>query len=288
MMKLINGKEVAKKVRKELKSEVVKLKENGINPKLAVVMVGNDPGSTVYVRNKSKACEKVGIEFEEFLYDENLSESELLNVIKKLNEDSTINGILLQSPVPKHIDINKAFRTIAPEKDVDGFNPVNVGNLTIGEDAFISCTPYGVIKMFEEYNIELEGKNAVILGRSNIVGKPMIQCMLNKNATVTVCHSRTKNIEEITKKADIVISAIGKPKFVKENMVKDGAVVIDVGINRLEDGSIVGDVDFDEVSKKASYITPVPGGVGPMTIAMLLNNVVKATKIHIKGRKNLS
>jgi len=281
-MKLINGKEVAKKVRKELKSEVVKLKENGINPKLAVVMVGNDPGSTVYVRNKSKACEKVGIEFEEFLYDENLSESELLNVIKKLNEDSTINGILLQSPVPKHIDINKAFRTIAPEKDVDGFNPVNVGNLTIGEDAFISCTPYGVIKMFEEYNIELEGKNAVILGRSNIVGKPMIQCMLNKNATVTVCHSRTKNIEEITKKADIVISAIGKPKFVKENMVKDGAVVIDVGINRLEDGSIVGDVDFDEVSKKASYITPVPGGVGPMTIAMLLNNVVKATKIQTK------
>lgn len=281
-MELINGKEVAKKVRKDLKSEVIKLKANGINPKLAVIMVGNDPGSTVYVRNKSKACQKVGIEFEEFLYDENLSESELLDVIKKLNEDSSINGILLQSPVPKHIDINKAFRTIAPEKDVDGFNPVNVGNLTIGEDAFISCTPYGVIRMFEEYNIELEGKNAVILGRSNIVGKPMIQCMLNKNATVTVCHSRTNNIEEITKKADIIISAIGKPKFLKENMVKDGAVVIDVGINRLDDGSIVGDVDFDEVSKKASYITPVPGGVGPMTIAMLLNNVVKATKIQTK------
>lgn len=223
-MELINGKEVAKKVRKDLKSEVIKLKENGINPKLAVIMVGNDPGSTVYVRNKSKACQKVGIEFEEFLYDENLSESELLDVIKKLNEDSSINGILLQSPVPKHIDINKAFRTIAPEKDVDGFNPVNVGNLTIGEDAFISCTPYGVIRMFEEYNIELEGKNAVILGRSNIVGKPMIQCMLNKNATVTVCHSRTNNIEEITKKADIIISAIGKPKFLKENMVKDGAL----------------------------------------------------------------
>lgn len=282
MVELINGKEVAKKVRKDLKKEVEKLKENGINPKLAVIMVGNDPGSTVYVRNKSKACEKVGIEFEEFLYDENLSETELLNIIEKLNEDSTINGILLQSPVPKHIDINKAFRAILPEKDVDGFNPVNVGNLTIGEDAFISCTPYGVIKMFEEYNIELEGKNAVILGRSNIVGKPMIQCMLNKNATVTVCHSRTKNIEEITKNADIVISAIGKPKFVKENMVKDGAVVIDVGINRLDDGSIVGDVDFDNVSKKASYITPVPGGVGPMTIAMLLNNVVKAAKIQTK------
>lgn len=282
MAELINGKEVAKKIRKELKKEVADLKENGINPKLAVIMVGNDPGSTVYVRNKSKACEKVGIEFEEFLFEDNVTEQELFQLIEKLNNDSTVNGILLQSPLPKHIDVNKAFRTISPEKDVDGFNPINVGNLTIGEDAFISCTPYGVIKMFEEYNIELEGKNAVILGRSNIVGKPMIQCMLNKNATVTVCHSRTKNIEEITRNADIVISAIGKPKFVKGNMIKDGSVVIDVGINRLEDGSIVGDVDFEEVSKKASYITPVPGGVGPMTIAMLLNNVVKATKNQMK------
>lgn len=282
MSELIDGKELAKKIRKNLKKEVTELKENGVNPKLAVIMVGNDPGSTVYVRNKSKACEKTGIEFEEFLFDENLSEEELLKVIEKLNNDSTINGILLQSPVPKHIDINKAFRTISPEKDVDGFNPVNVGNLTIGEDAFVSCTPYGVIKMFEEYNIDLEGKNAVILGRSNIVGKPMIQCCLNKNATVTVCHSRTKNIGEITKNADVIISAIGKPKFLKGDMVKEGTVVIDVGINRLEDGSIVGDVDFDEVSKKASYITPVPGGVGPMTIAMLLNNVVKATKIQMK------
>ena len=280
MMKLINGKEVAKKVRKELKSEVVKLKENGINPKLAVVMVGNDPGSTVYVRNKSKACEKVGIEFEEFLYDENLSESELLNVIKKLNEDSTINGILLQSPVPKHIDINKAFRTIAPEKDVDGFNPVNVGNLTIGEDAFISCTPYGVIKMFEEYNIELEGKNAVILGRSNIVGKPMIQCMLSKNATVTVCHSKTKNLKDITKNADILVSAIGRPKFVTKDMIKKDAIIIDVGINRMENSKICGDVDFENVYAKASKITPVPGGVGPMTIAMLMHNLVKATKLQ--------
>lgn len=282
MSELIDGKELAKKIRKDLKKEVANLKENGVNPKLAVIMVGNDPGSTVYVRNKSKACEKVGIEFEEFLFDENTSEEELLQVIEKLNNDSTINGILLQSPVPKHIDINKAFRVILPEKDVDGFNPINVGNLTIGEDAFISCTPYGVIKMFEEYNIELEGKNAVILGRSNIVGKPMIQCMLNKNSTVTVCHSRTKNIGEITKNADVIISAIGKPKFLKADMVKEGSVVIDVGINRLDDGSIVGDVDFDEVSKKTSYITPVPGGVGPMTIAMLLNNVVKAAKIQMK------
>lgn len=282
MSELIDGKELAKKIRKNLKKEVTELKESGINPKLAVIMVGNDPGSTVYVRNKSKACEKTGIEFEEFLFEENLTEEELLETIKKLNNDSTVNGILLQSPVPKHIDINKAFRTIAPEKDVDGFNPINVGNLTIGEDAFISCTPYGVIKMFEEYNIQLEGKNAVILGRSNIVGKPMIQCCLNKNATVTVCHSRTQNISEITKNADVIISAIGKPKFLKGDMVKEGSVVIDVGINRLDDGSIVGDVDFDEVSKKTSYITPVPGGVGPMTIAMLLNNVVKATKIQNK------
>ena len=179
------------------------------------------------------------------------------------------------------INTNKALRAISPSKDVDGFHPVNVGNLSIGEDSFISCTPYGIIKMIEEYNIETEGKNAVILGRSNIVGKPLIQCMLNKNATVTVCHSRTKNIGEITKNADILIAAIGKPKFVKEDMVKPGAVVIDVGINRLEDGSIVGDVDFENVEKKTSFITPVPGGVGPMTIAMLLNNVVKSAKLSL-------
>ncbi len=279
MVEIINGKELAKKVRKDLRKDVKDLKEKGINPKLAVIMVGEDPGSQVYVRNKSKACEKVGIEFEEFLFDKNTSEEILLDTINKLNKDDTIHGILLQSPVPKHIDINKAFRTIAPEKDVDGFNPVNVGNLTIGEDAFISCTPYGIVKMLEEYDIETEGKNCVILGRSNIVGKPMIQCMLNKNSTVTVCHSRTKNIDEVIKKADIVIAAIGKPKFVKEDMVKDGAVVIDVGINRMDDGTICGDVDYDNVSKKASYITPVPGGVGPMTIAMLLTNVVKAAKL---------
>lgn len=280
MAEIIDGKELAKKVRKDLKKEVEALKAKGINPKLAVIMVGNDPGSTVYVRNKSKACEKVGIEFEEFLFDEKTEESELLELIDKLNDDDSIHGILLQCPVPKHIDVNKAFRRISPNKDVDGFNPINVGNLTIGEDAFISCTPYGVVKMFEEYNIETEGKRAVILGRSNIVGKPMIQCMLNKNSTVTVCHSRTQNIGEVVKEADIVIAAIGKPNFVKADMVKDGAVVIDVGINRLDDGTITGDVDYDAVSQKASYITPVPGGVGPMTIAMLLNNVVKAAKIE--------
>ena len=280
MAEIIDGKELAKKVRKELKKEVEVLKAKGINPKLAVIMVGNDPGSTVYVRNKSKACEKVGIEFEEFLFEETIEEKELLDLIDKLNEDDSIHGILLQCPVPKHIDVNKAFRRISPNKDVDGFNPINVGNLTIGEDAFISCTPYGVVKMFEEYNIETEGKRAVILGRSNIVGKPMIQCMLNKNSTVTVCHSRTQNIGEVIKEADIVIAAIGKPNFVKADMVKDGAVVIDVGINRLDDGTITGDVDYEKVAEKASYITPVPGGVGPMTIAMLLNNVVKAAKIE--------
>lgn len=279
MAEIIDGKELAKKVRKELKKDVEALKAKGINPKLAVIMVGNDPGSTVYVRNKSKACEKVGIEFEEFLFDEKTEEAELLDLIDKLNADDSVHGILLQCPVPKHIDVNKAFRRISPNKDVDGFNPINVGNLTIGEDAFISCTPYGVVKMFEEYNIETEGKRAVILGRSNIVGKPMIQCMLNKNSTVTVCHSRTQNIGEVIKEADIVIAAIGKPNFVKADMVKDGAVVIDVGINRLEDGTITGDVDYENVAPKASFITPVPGGVGPMTIAMLLNNVVKAAKI---------
>lgn len=282
MTEIIDGKELAKKVRKDLRSDVKKLKEKGINPKLAVIMVGDDPGSQVYVKNKSKACEKVGIEFEEFLFDSDTSEETLLEVIQKLNLDDSIHGILLQSPVPKHININKAFRTILPEKDVDGFNPINVGNLSIGEDAFISCTPYGIVKMLEEYNIETVGKNAVILGRSNIVGKPMIQCMLNKNSTVTVCHSKTKNIEEIIRNADIVIAAIGKPQFVKADMVKDGAVVIDVGINRLENGTIVGDVDYENVAKKASYITPVPGGVGPMTIAMLLTNVVKAAKMKIK------
>lgn len=278
MAEILDGKELSKKIKKELKKEVEILKENGISPKLAVIMVGDNSASQVYVKNKSKACEKTGIEFEEYLFDDNLTEKELLDIIQKLNEDDSVHGILVQSPVPKHIDANKAFSTISPEKDVDGFHPINVGNLCIGKDCFISCTPYGIVKILEEYGIETEGKEAVILGRSNIVGKPMIQCMLNKNATVTVCHSKTKNIDEITKRADILIAAIGKSKFVKSDMVKDGAVIIDVGINRLEDGTIVGDVDFDNVSKKASYITPVPGGVGPMTIAMLLHNVVKSAK----------
>ena len=241
-------------------------------------MVGSDPASQIYVRNKSKACDEIGIEFEEFLLDENTTQKELLDLIDRLNENEKVNGILLQSPIPKNLDINEAFRRISPEKDVDGFNPVNVGKLTLGQKGFISCTPFGVIKMLEEYNIDIEGKNAVVLGRSNIVGKPMSQCLLNKNATVTICHSKTKNINDITKNADIIVAAIGKKEFLKGDMVKEGVVVIDVGINRGEDGKLKGDVDFDEVSKKASYITPVPGGVGPMTIAMLMTNVVKAAK----------
>ncbi len=279
-MELINGKELAKKIRGELKLEVEELNKKKIKPKLAVIMVGDDKASGVYVRNKSKACNEIGIEFEEFLMDSSIKQEDLINLINTLNERKDINGILLQSPIPPHLNIREAFNTINYKKDVDGFNPINVGKLSIGEDSFISCTPYGVIKMLEEYDIPIEGKRAVIIGRSNIVGKPLIQCLLNKNATVTVCHSRTKNIEEITKEADILIAALGKPKFVKEDMVKEGAVVIDIGINRNEEGKLVGDVDFENVSKKASYITPVPGGVGPMTIAMLMNNVVKAAKIQ--------
>lgn len=277
-MEIINGKELAKKIRGELKEEVAKLKKQGIKPKLAVIMVGDDKASSVYVRNKSKACEEVGIEFEEYLKDDKTTQEELISLIKELNKREDIHGILLQSPIPKGLDIREAFNTIDYRKDVDGFNPINVGKLCIGEDCFISCTPHGVIKMLEEYNIETEGKRAVIIGRSNIVGKPLIQCLLNKNATVTVCHSKTQNIKEIAKEADILIAALGKPKFVTEDMVKEGVVVIDVGINRNEEGKLVGDVDFENVSKKTSYITPVPGGVGPMTIAMLLCNVVKSAK----------
>lgn len=279
MVNILDGKEVASKVRLELKEEVERIKkEKNIIPKLAVIMVGNNPSSQIYIRNKSKACEEIGIEFEEYLLDETTKQEELLKLIDKLNQNKEINGILLQSPIPMGLDINEAFRRISPEKDVDGFNPENVGKLVLGQNGFVSCTPFGIIRILQDYNIEIEGKNAVIIGRSNIVGKPMSQCLLNKNATVTICHSKTKNLEEITKKADIVVVAIGKKEFLKDNMVKEGAVVVDVGINRDDDGTIKGDVDFENVSKKASYITPVPGGVGPMTIAMLMTNVVKATK----------
>lgn len=275
---IIDGKDLAKKIRSNLKNECNKLKEKGIHPKLAVIMVGDNPASKVYVKNKSKACEDVGIEYEEYLLEEDTKQEDLIKLIKKLNDDNSINGILLQSPIPSNLNINEAFKAITYRKDVDGFTPSSVGKLCIGEDTFISCTPYGVIKMFEEYDIDLTGKDLVILGRSNIVGKPLLQCCLNKNATVTICHSKTKNLKDYTKRADILISAIGKAKFVTKDMVKEGAVVIDVGINRDENGKLVGDVDFENVEHIASYITPVPGGVGPMTIAMLMNNVIKATK----------
>ena len=278
MAVIIDGKELAKKIRANLKIECEELKKKNINSKLAVIMVGEDPASKVYVRNKSKACEDVGIEYEEYLLDVNTTQKELIELIEKLNNDKTINGILLQSPIPSNLDVNEAFRTISPQKDVDGFNPINVGKLVLNQDTFVSCTPYGIMKMFEEYDIDLTGKNVVILGRSNIVGKPLIHCCLNKNATVTSCHSKTQNIAQKAKEADVLISAIGKANFVTADMVKDGAVVIDVGINRLDNGKITGDVNFESVKEKASYITPVPGGVGPMTIAMLMNNVIKATR----------
>ena len=282
MVTIIDGKALAKKIREELKIECDTLKKKGVNPKLAVIMVGDNAASKVYVKNKSRACEEIGIEYEEYLLKDNISQQELDDLIKELNNKKDINGILLQSPIPSHLNINQAFKKISYIKDVDGFTPSSVGKLSIGEDTFISCTPYGVMKMFEEYNIDLSGKDVVILGRSNIVGKPLVQCCLNKNATVTVCHSKTKNIKEYTKRADILIVAIGKAKFVTKDMVKNGAVVIDIGINRNEEGKLVGDVDFENVKEVASYITPVPGGVGPMTIAMLMNNVIKATKEQIK------
>ena len=278
MYQLIDGKELAKNIRQELKKENDKLKEKGINAKLAVILVGDDSASKIYVKNKSKACNDVGIEFEEILLDSNTTMDKLLNVIENLNLREDINGILLQSPIPKGLNIQEAFEKIDYRKDVDGFNPINVGKLMIGQDGFIPCTPYGIVRMLEEYNIPVEGKNAVVIGRSNIVGKPLSQCLLNKNATVTVCHSRTRDIKNVTKNADILISAVGRLNMVTEDMVKDGAVVIDVGMNRKENGKLAGDVDFENVKEKTSYITPVPGGVGPMTIAMLMNNVIKATK----------
>lgn len=275
---IMNGKEVAQKVRNGLKEEVTKLKQDGKILKFAVIMVGDNSASKIYIKNKSKACAEVGIECEEYILDSSIEMKELLNLIEKLNNREDIHGILLQSPIPKHLDIDEAFRTIKPEKDVDGFNLVNVGKLCLGQDCFVACTPLGVMKLLEEYSIDIEGKNAVVIGRSNIVGKPMLQCLLNKNATVTICHSKTKNLLEITKNADIIVAAVGREKFVTGDMIKQGAVVIDVGINRLEDGTICGDVDFESAKDKASYITPVPGGVGPMTVAMLMSNIVKASK----------
>ncbi len=275
---IMNGTELAKNIKMQVKKDVRKLNRKNIYPKLAVISVGNNKASQIYIRNKTKACYETGILFEEILLDENITMNKLLKTIEQLNKREDIHAILLQSPLPKGLDIYKAFAQIDYRKDIDGFSPINIGRLVLNRQTFISCTAQGIIKLLKEYNINLEGANVVILGRSNIVGKPLAQCLLNEDATVTICHSKTKNIEEITKTADILISAVGKEKLVTENMIKDGSVVIDVGINKNEQGKIVGDVDFENVKNKASYISPVPGGVGPLTVAMLMNNVIIATK----------
>lgn len=279
MTNIIDGRLLAKKVRADLKIKTEELKKKGIVPKLAVILVGDNEASKIYIRNKSRVCNKIGIEFEEKILEENISMKELLDVIDELNERKDISGILLQSPIPKHLDIQQAFQGISPSKDVDGFNPINIGLMDINRENFVSCTPLGILKMFEEYKIDIKGKKVLVIGRSNIVGRPMAQVLVNRDATVTVAHSKTKDLKELTLIADIIICAVGKPKLITADMVKEDVVVIDVGINRNEEtGKLCGDVDYENVSKKASYITPVPGGVGPMTIAMLMSNVVKAAE----------
>lgn len=280
MAKIIDGKQISLDIKNELKEKVAKYKEQGIEITLAVVKVGNDPASAVYVRNKEKACEYVGINSKTLALPEETTEEELLNVVKKLNEDKNVNGILVQLPLPKHIDESKVLLTIDSTKDVDGFHPVSVGKMVIGEDTFLPCTPAGIIEMIKRTDIDIEGKECVIIGRSNIVGKPMAMLMLKENATVTIAHSRTKDLKEVTKRADIIVAAIGKAKFVTADYVKEGAVVIDVGMDRDENGKLCGDVDFESVSKVASAITPVPGGVGPMTVTMLLVNCLRSVELN--------
>ncbi len=277
---LIDGKRISKELKDELKEKVAKYKEEGINITLAVIQVGNDKASSIYVNNKKKACEYIGINSVSYELEENVSEEELLEIIKKLNNNDNINGILVQLPLPKHISEDKVIETIDPKKDVDGFHPMSVGALSIGKKGFISCTPYGIIELLKRMNIEIDGKECVIVGRSNIVGKPMEMLMLRENATVTIAHSHTKNLKEVAKRADILIVAIGKPKFITSEYIKEGAVVIDVGIHRNENNKMCGDVDFLDVAPHTSAITPVPGGVGPMTIAMLMKNCVNAVEIQ--------
>lgn len=273
MAKLIDGKMIAAQVKDECKEKVAREK---LDVTLAVIQVGNDPASTVYVGNKKKACEYIGIHSLSYELPEETTESELLALVEKLNVDDTVHGILVQLPLPSHIDEDKVIETISPKKDVDGFHPQSVGTLSIGQPGFVSCTPAGVIQLLKRSGVEIDGKECVIVGRSNIVGKPMAMLMLRENATVTICHSHTADLKEVTKRADILIVAIGKPKFITKEYVKEGAVVIDVGIHRGENNKLCGDVDFDDVEPVVSAITPVPGGVGPMTIAMLMNNCVEA------------
>ena len=274
MYQIIDGKAISTSLKEELKEKVTALKEQGIESCLAVILVGEDPASTVYVNNKKKACEFIGIKSLSYELPETTTQDELLALIEKLNADDSVNGILVQLPLPKHIDEDAVIGAISPLKDVDGFHPQSVGSLCIGRKGFVSCTPAGIIELLKRSNVEIEGKECVIIGRSNIVGKPMALLMLRENATVTVCHSRTKNLKEVAKRADILIVAIGKPKMITAEYVKEGAVVIDVGIHRLEGKKLCGDVDFDDVAPHTSAITPVPGGVGPMTIAMLMKNCV--------------
>ena len=276
MAQLIDGKKISQEIKDELRQTVAELKAQGKEGALAVIQVGSDPASSVYVRNKKRACEYIGIRSESYELPEQTSEDELLALIDRLNRDPKINGILCQLPVPAHMDEDKIIRAIDPAKDVDGFHAQNVGALVIGQQGFIWCTPAGIIQLLKRSGVETAGKNCVIVGRSNIVGKPMALLMLRENATVTVCHSKTKNLPEICRQADILIVAIGRPKMITAEYVKEGAVVIDVGIHRQEDGKLCGDVDFAQVEPIAGAITPVPGGVGPMTIAMLMNNCVEA------------
>ncbi|MCI9565343.1 MAG: bifunctional methylenetetrahydrofolate dehydrogenase/methenyltetrahydrofolate cyclohydrolase FolD [Eubacterium sp.] len=280
MAKIIDGKAISATIKDELKEQVKAYKEQGIEITLAVVKVGNDPASAVYVRNKEKACEYVGITSRTLALPEETTEEELLKVVEDLNNDSAVNGILVQLPLPKHIDESKILLAIDSNKDVDGFHPVNVGKMVIGEDAFLPCTPAGIIEMLKRSDVDITGKECVVIGRSNIVGKPMSILMLKENATVTIAHSRTKDLKEVTKRADILIAAIGKAKFVTSDYVKDGTVVIDVGMDRDEDGKLCGDVDFASVEKIASAITPVPGGVGPMTVTMLLVNCLRSVELN--------
>jgi methylenetetrahydrofolate dehydrogenase (NADP+)/methenyltetrahydrofolate cyclohydrolase len=280
MAELIDGKLISAQIKDECKEKVALLKEKGIEVTLAVIQVGEDPASSVYVSNKKKACEYIGANSLSYNLKEDSTQEELLELIDKLNNDDKVNGILVQLPLPKHFNEDEVIRRINPDKDVDGFHPINVGRLSIGEKGLISCTPAGIIELLKRSNVEIEGKECVIIGRSNIVGKPMSMLMLRENATVTVCHSRTKNLSEVTKRADILIVAIGKPKMIDASYVKEGATVIDVGIHRVDPNSkkLCGDVDFESVEPVAGKITPVPGGVGPMTIAMLMSNLVNSVE----------
>ncbi len=280
MPTLMDGKAVSAKVRQSVLLETERLRENGIVVGIAVIIVGENPASQIYVRNKHRACESCGIESFSYELPEETTEQELLELIEKLNYDDRVDGILVQLPLPKQIDEKKIILAIRTDKDVDAFHPENVGRIVSGDYRFLPCTPAGVMTILDEYGIDPEGKHAVVIGRSNIVGKPQALLLLHKNATVTVCHSKTADLAEITRRADILVSAVGKAKFVKANMVKPGAVVVDVGMNRDEKGKLCGDVDFDEVAPIAGFITPVPGGVGPMTIATLMQNTLTAAKLH--------